>query len=786
MYGAGISVHGRCAFTHYANLRVEKGVTMIDELPPPSQDRIALENPQKTHNIEPQPFSVPIKNVIARHYPFLLFIFAVAWVANYLHFTEFGFYEDDWYFFAPAFLTPNDWLARAIDSAKQFIDGRPIHLALMYLFGYFGAVFSSIPLLYVASFGLFALSAGLMYFVLRLRFPTFFCAITILLFVLSPLTSLKQFLNGELTFGPAFIFAFVAILLYSSRRTILAYIAGALALLTYEPTFLLFLAAPLFQRSRRWRNSRANSGLHVLVCLAIIGIYAAARHILGQERQLATLSDLPVMTKIVNAVLYDLLFTVSSLKSYLYGLQVGIREFSLESGAYCACFCALILAFFVRSTAAKRTWKVFGGTRFAHVRRWWWIRNGIIGGLLFTVIGYSFSYFTLYHDWLYPLSGRDTRVSVTASFGNSIFVAAIIVVIVGACRRPFARLGIRAAVAAGFAALFLYAFAVQGDYEREWSHERSFLTQLMMLSPDVNRDTLFIVKAPWLSDVLFPGPARRPSIGFQRHGLQVSVKSIFGWNSSPNIFVVYSDEWKKYLQLRADKLYWTQTVFPGGWARSTTEPITPGHIVVMDESHDGSLSRVEAPVSVGHVPISQVLQPFTGTPQSNWAELNPSPLLSKVVFPFVSSSVMVNEVQRPFRSVSTDRIVNLAVKFPPVGAPFQSGKSEPLVVSGKPGGGDIIAVHYYGQDTLRLRIYHWGFPHAESEVLQYDPNRIYFVSVTIGEKITAAIAGGVTAIYPKRPYPSSSAEMTLGRNPIGGGVTTETFSGQIVTSDIIN
>jgi hypothetical protein len=719
----------------------------------------------------------------------LLPVLVVAWIANYLHFSEFGFYEDDWYFFAPPYLVPTSlWFRIVLIEVRNFVDGRPFHFAEMHLLGYIGAATSSISLLYLICFALLAASAVLLHCVLRATFPSAFCTITTLIYLLSPLITLKQFLNGELTFGPALICAFLAILLYRTHLRPFSYLAGIVALLTYEPTFLLFVVAPLLQQSGP-RHSRYRLRVtHAAVCLLIVGVCVTGRLVLGQTRQLATISDLSIAATTRNLFLYDGFFTVSSLESYIYAFYVGVREISLESATYCGVFILFLTAFLFRDSGVRRIDKAFAAGRFGRARRWWWISHGIFGGLVFTIIGYSLSYFTLYHDWLYPLSGRDTRVSATASIGSSMLLAALMILVIGVCRDRWARRVARLGVVGVLAGLFLYSFVVQRDYVTDWAHQRNFLTQLMMLSPDVHADTLFIVKVPWLTESLLPGSTRRPSIGYQAHGLQVSLRQIFGFDA-PQIFVVYSDEWRKYLQLKAGKLYWTQTVFPGGWGRSTTEPITPGHVIVMEEYQNGDIRRLDAPILVGTVPtqITQAPQPLERMPESNWTSFSASPLLDKVIPQYVSEAVMMNAVDRSFQVVrETVHVIKLAVKWPAVEEPFRSGLSEPLVITGKPGAGDFVEVHYYGHNSLRLRIDHWGIPGVESALMNYDPDKVYFVDVLMGRDMSATIAGwGIAATFNIQPFPAGQGDISLGRNPIGGGITTEAFSGEIVAAQIV-
>jgi hypothetical protein len=366
-------------------------------------------------------------------------------------------------------------------------------------------------------------------------------------------------------------------------------------------------------------------------CFVLTLTYFLARQF-SAETRVAAIASGPLGT-LLPALRSCALFTAGSFKSYLYGAYIGLRELTIEAVFYCALVFipALILLF--------RLWTPRTG-RYSSARRKWWLWNGIGGGLLLTALGYTLAWFHLSQDPVFPLSGRDTRVSGAASFGSSILIAAALAWI-GEYRPRMSR----AITAMLLAALFLYSFVIQRDYVKAWSDQRTFLTQAMLLSPDVQRDTLFVVKTRWILEPLFPGADRRPSIGFSRHGLQVSMKALFGWNAAPGIFFVYTDDWSNYLKLRPDgKLYWTRTSFPGGWERSLTEPVIPGRIIVMTEDEGGSLSRGDRPLWVGG---KQIVQIAAGRRESNWPGFRRSSLLKEVVPAFAMTAVMSNVADVP-------------------------------------------------------------------------------------------------------------------------------------------
>jgi hypothetical protein len=132
-----------------------------------------------------------LHTTLQRAYPFILIV-SVAWLANFLHFTSFGHYEDDWYCFPAAFGQPLFARIKVLLSMiKSLFQGRPVPLVHETVFSYVGKLFSSISLPYVLAFLMLSATALLFYRVPRVRFPRLFCTLASVLFVQSPLTTVR-------------------------------------------------------------------------------------------------------------------------------------------------------------------------------------------------------------------------------------------------------------------------------------------------------------------------------------------------------------------------------------------------------------------------------------------------------------------------------------------------------------------------------------------------------------------------------------------------------------------
>jgi hypothetical protein len=198
------------------------------------------------------------------------------------------------------------------------------------------------------------------------------------------------------------------------------------------------------------------------------------------------------------------------------------------------------------------------------------------------------------------------------------------------CRRRWTRLLVGAGAAAFCLLILLYSFVIQEDYRREWRHMGQLYPEIMQLTPDAGTDTLLVIRRRWLEDItLFPAGARRPSINFQVHGLQLGFSRLFEDYHGPNVFVVYGDQWRSHLGLHADgKLYWTDPDF-GGSQPDVATPVE--RIILLVEQPDGTLKREDAPFSVEGRQLIQARAPGTDWP-SKWSGLRRSRLWP-VVFP---------------------------------------------------------------------------------------------------------------------------------------------------------
>ena len=613
-------------------------------------------------------------------------LMAVSAIANFLYFKTFGIYEDDWAFMVPPYTVPTGtWLAGMWRAVTTFMVGRPLQLFYTDGFAWLGAKAGSLSLLYVISAFLYAISVALLYLAIRQRFPAFFALLTALLFALSPLTTIRQLLHAVVGTAPGFICLFLALIFYARRKAAWSYPLAVMALLSYEPIFLPFVAAPLW---RRGRKSAREILVHLGICGALFVAYVLVRLYTAEARvQGALAASSSGLSTAGSVIAFDIFYVGHSFLSYVYAAYVSIRFLSLDALFWTLGFLAPALVVLFRSRSL-----VLNGAKgsMASARRLWWIRNAVLLGLLSLMLSYALSYWHLMRGMSYPLTGRDTRVSVGAILGSSLLVASLFSFGMMSARSAHGKLMARAMIVLLVASLFGYSFVIQQDYADEWQHQRSVLAQLIMLTPDVTRDTLLLVREGGVAETLFPATTRSPSINSQFHGLGWSTSLLFA--AGPQTFFVYSDDWKNNVELRADgKLYWTHENFPGACCRDLKASFGR-RVITLVEREDGTLYRDDSPVVVNGQRINSVVSADSkGAPLlSNWRRFEPSPFVARVLPPYILSAEA-----RDMKALSRNVVASLS----PVSG---SGTSQPFVVrlSDPEGASHIGGVFLMVQNTV--------------------------------------------------------------------------------------
>ena len=144
--------------------------------------------------------------------------------------------------------------------------------------------------------------------------------------------------------------------------------------------------------------------------------------------------------------------------------------------------------------------------------------------------------------------------------------------------------------------------------------------------------------------------------------------------------------------------------------------------------------------------------------------------------------------------------VALTVRFPR----DAYGLTEPLLCTGVFGRADLIFVQYIDAHHVRFGLDHWGQGLALSPLLELDYDRVHALTLSLGslfppathaawrtpppgvratlaDRVEVRLAGRVVFSTKVDAYPSTSDQVSVGRNDIGASSSQRTFSGQILS-----
>jgi len=560
-----------------------------------------------------KPASTTIRTLARDNCRDLLFLVVLDWVAHFWHFRRFGLYQDDWYFnTGPWAWATSDWFDAMFRQMREFVFGRPLEILLLYVNGYIGSALESIEVLYVIAYLYSAAVTVLLYLVLRNRFSREFALLGAAFFVLSPLTSVRQFLNTAYKMAPAYALVLGAMLLYFRRWRALSYAVAAVSLITYEWLYPLFIGAPLLEPGGRLFSRRM--AVHALVCVLILAAAVGIRSGLQESRMAAELpSDPGTLIGGVTRVTAIHILNIPLL--LVSGSYLAFANFTWES---------LLLGLAV---AALLLWLLRRGEEDGIDGGEGW--NAVRAGCCFVVLGLSFSYLVAPNLQFgeYWVLGRITRVFGPAELGAAITLAGTWSVLREVV--PFRRIVI-AGLGAFLAVLVMVQIAIQHDYIKAWDDHRELIAGIIELTPDVEPETTVVVSLLPRAHRLFENGPRPRAIGDEKEMFQRVLYFLHRHGEPvPNLYFSYNDRWRQHLALREDgKLHWKAAFVPDLVAFEHP-PLTPGKVIRIRELESGRYVRDDEPILAGETPLTQ---PPRETAESAWDGFRRSALFD-AVFP---------------------------------------------------------------------------------------------------------------------------------------------------------
>jgi hypothetical protein len=506
----------------------------------------------------------------------------LVWFGNFSESHRFSLYADDWGYFGwegRMSWSFGDWFSGII----LYSAGRPIQWSLTYLAGTCIDHFKSIEVAYILLFVITAASVLAMWWVLSHRFTNSIALVAAAVFAISPLVSIRPFVNG-IASPAAILFLMVSGALYVSGRRVLSYFCAALVLLSYELVFPLFVFLPALLTPLVSRRDVYRLLGHAAICAAMLAGFAFSMRFYGGDRLSGALAGRGVLD-----------VSLALIRTAVLSLPLGLAG-SVDLPLWVDK---------IRSMPGVVAWIVpaFGAFAFLLQRfpaaaaedgregRWVSVQTlGIL--LLMAMAGYALAYFALYGGDVAVL-GRQSRLQSAANLPLSILTAMGLAALIGIARPGWPRHSATLAAAGYLALIFAFSVSHQQDFAQATARQRQAVLQLAIDHPLMDPQATFIIRFQHLDN------RHLPAIEYEDYhswyallGFLLKFPDASMSKMGPTIKIVHSDYWMKGLTVdAAGKVQW-----PAG--QGGPGPDLAGHIWFYEFTLDGKLIPRQAPILV--------------------------------------------------------------------------------------------------------------------------------------------------------------------------------------------
>lgn len=436
---------------------------------------------------------------------FLLFC-ALTWVAFYFKMSKFGLYEDDYWFvgipatlsFQELILFLKDMLFDLERGQGRFIGSFLPNLLAFITFNIGGLIFT-----YFFGVLLVGLNAYLVARLLNFRFNKFISVTAGIIFIMFPGDTTKALLVHIYQLQLSVFFILMAFNFYLKHKKILAYIFALFCLWTYESPFLPFVFAPLLL-DLEWKKSTIIEFLkHNAVLAAFIFGMFVFRKFTGEER----VSELVMSDFIIKTAAAFIIGPTFSLFSFINALYESVMHISttypfiivaglLLTGIYLS----IPMPRFNRNTQQYTSQNKNFHIQINISREVDASIKLLLTSLLMLIIAYAFS---ITHFPPTDLAGRGTSVHLGATIGTSLFVAALVNLIVYGLQNVSYRRFVYSIMIILLSIISGYGVIIQNDFVQSWENQQDFWADVLEKAPDINENTHILVKADTLHETEF-------------------------------------------------------------------------------------------------------------------------------------------------------------------------------------------------------------------------------------------------------------------------------------------
>jgi hypothetical protein len=299
---------------------------------------------------------------------------------------------------------------------------------------------------------------------------------------------------------------------YLSRRHLLSYLLIALALLTYETTYFVFLVAPLTTATSWGKDKTSELVRHGVIVVAIFLAAFLIRSQLGDDR----IADAQGWALILTPLRHMVVGPVVSLSSYLLRSFQALRAMNPTQLIW-VIPAFLIGLVFLQRAQIRRADRVVNvdpqpiradGRRansFSQFIKKWnqmpvekrRLMVLLATAILMVVLAYPLTFTTR----SFAIYGRATRVHFAAAPGVALFWGVVLYATLEARRGSIARLITVSIFASILPLMFVFGFQIQADYRLAWEHQQKFWEEILPLIAPAKNGTAILVAPSVFHDV---------------------------------------------------------------------------------------------------------------------------------------------------------------------------------------------------------------------------------------------------------------------------------------------
>lgn len=525
----------------------------------------------------------------------LLYLAGVTFVVHFLLLSQFGLYEDDYFYTIPALGDgAGAWWPQVVDALLHPFQGRPLNHAVRRTLFHFVLGGGGLQAGYLLSWALISLNAYLVFRVVLKVTSETSALFAALIFIVYPSDTSRQLLMHQSDIHFGMLLLLIALNVYGTGRIVVSFAVASLTLVNYESFFLPFIAAPLIFASAR-RPSVRMVLLHGLSFFGLAGTVLLIRSLLGESRA----SDLiGGFGNVIGAIA-----TAGPIGAWTSAQMIVLRPVDAFLHAEPVAWTIGVIIFIGTLVSYWRFPIANGSTRTVSV------------GALFlcglgALIAWNASYLLAFRSDYYPpimTIGRLSGIHAIGVIGAAILTG-VLLEMARVCSKGTQFVGGITAFAMALIIGFSGAFGIgvqRSEYVAQWSKQIRHYREIIDLVPDLREGEIVVLNVEGTGDA-FPITKGFPRFGMVNY-TPLALSRFLEWPREWKTPPVIAPIWEGVPVQRTPQ---GLAVFSPRWRfqkPKSEAPLPPGVPVLSDDrfvmlaEKGGRLRRISGPVQIeGH------------------------------------------------------------------------------------------------------------------------------------------------------------------------------------------